>query len=355
MESSQPLCVVSPDGTFDDKAASGLDLKEADLLEIYRLMSLVRRADLESTALQRQGELAVYPPLLGQEAAQVGSAYALASGDFVFPSYRELGAAIVRGIDMVEYLNFYRGTWHGGTWDFNEDRFGMVSVPIASQIPHAVGYALGSKLEGKSQVTLVYFGDGATSQGDFHEGANLAAVFKAPVVLFCQNNQWAISVPVAAQTAAPIHTKAQGYGMPGVLVDGNDVLATYLVTKHAIDRARSGEGPTLIEALTYRMGPHSTADDASKYQPKEQIEKWGALDPLQRYRTYLEKAGILTAPFEEQTRRDADELAAYIRQGIVGAPPPALEDLFKWVFAEPTPHLSAQSAEMLSEAQGQDG
>ncbi|MEO7804900.1 MAG: pyruvate dehydrogenase (acetyl-transferring) E1 component subunit alpha [Actinomycetota bacterium] len=349
--SAELFQLLDIDGNLDHEAAKGLDLKEQDLLELFRLMLLVRRADVEATALQRQGELAVYPPLVGQEAAQVGSAFALDQGDFVFPSYRELGAAVVRGIDLVDYLAFYRGTWHGGAYDPLESRFGMVSVPIASQIVHAVGYALGAKLDNKPIVTMAYFGDGATSQGDFHEGCNFASVFKVPLVLFCQNNQWAISVPVSAQTVAPIHAKASAYGMPGIFVDGNDVLAVYVATKKAVDAARSGEGPTLIEALTYRLGPHSTADDAGKYQPKTEIEKWQRRDPIDRYAKFLRNEGSLTSELEEEYETACDVLAAHVRAGVVGAAPPPLTDLFRWVFAEPTPHLLRQQQNLLSEAE----
>lgn len=347
--------LLDENGVLDEGAASSLDLKEQDLLELYRLMVLTRRADLESTALQRQGELAVYPPLLGQEAAQIGSAFALEQSDFVFPSYRELGAAVARGIDLVDYLHFYRGTWHGGTYDPLKTRFGMVSVPIASQVQHAVGYALGAKLDRKPIVTLAYFGDGATSQGDFHEACNFASVFKAPVVFFCQNNQWAISVPVGAQTAGDIYRKADGYGFPGVRVDGNDVLATYLVTKQAVDRARAEGTPTLIEAITYRMGPHSTADDATRYQPKEQIEEWRRKDPISRYRTWLTTTKVMTDEASATFEQEADALAAHIRSGIVGAPPPDEESLFTWVFAEQTPHLARQKAQLMDELGGADG
>ena len=343
------------DGKLNPQAAKGLELKEQELLELYRWMVLTRRADLEATALQRQGELAVYPPLLGQEAAQIGSAFALESNDFVFPSYRELGAAIVRGIDLVDYLHFYRGTWHGGTYDPLKSRFGMVSVPIASQAQHAVGYALGAKLDHKAIVTMAYFGDGATSQGDFHEACNFAAVFKAPVVFFCQNNHWAISVPVEKQTAGEIYKKAEGYGFPGVRVDGNDVLATYMVTKQAVDRARAEGTPTLIEAITYRMGPHSTADDAARYQPKEEIEMWKLRDPITRYRTYLTDETILSADAVADYDSEADALATYIRAGIVGAPPPSERDLFEWVFEQKTPHLLRQEQQLFDEIEASDG
>ncbi len=276
------LLRVLPEDGRSEVDVSDLGLDPARLRELYRLMLLVRRADLEATALQRQGELAVYPPLLGQEAAQVGSAFALEPTDWIFPSYRELGAAVVRGVDLVEYLHFYRATWHGGTYDANAHRFGYVAVPVASQILHAVGVAMGATLDGLPDVAMAYFGDGATSEGDFHEGCNFAGVFRAPVVFFCQNNQWAISVPLAHQTAAPIWRKAEAYGFPGVRVDGNDVLAVYRATRDAVARAREGV-PTLIEAVTYRMGPHSTADDATRYQPADEIERWKARDPVDRY------------------------------------------------------------------------
>jgi len=343
--------IIDEEGNLDEAAASGLDLKKEDLLELYRLMTLTRRADVESTALQRQGELAVYPPLIGQEAAQIGSAFALGESDFVFPSYRELGVAVTRGIDLVEYLHFYRGTWHGGTYDPIKSRFGMVTVPIASQIPHGVGYALGAKLDSKPIVVMVYFGDGATSQGDFHEGCNFASVFDVPVVLFCQNNGWAISVPVEEQTRAPIYRKADAYGIEGVWVDGNDVLATYLVTKQAVERARTESRPTLIEAVTYRVGPHSTADDAGRYQPADQIAHWKGRDPLDRYKKFLTREGHLDKSTEAQFIKDADDLAAHIRAGIVGAPPAPESELFEWVFAEKSTGLAKQERELMEEAQ----
>ena len=212
----QPYRVLSTDGSGAPTVEpADLGLKDEDLREMYRLLVKVRRADVEATALQRQGQLAVYPPLIGQEAAQVGSAFAVQRGDYLFPSYRELGAAVVRGVDLVEYLHFYRATWHGGTFDANEHRFGYVSVPVGSQTLHAVGWAMGAKKDGRSDVAVAYFGDGATSEGDVHEAWNFAAVFRAPVVFFCQNNQWAISVPLSRQTVAPIWRKAGAYGFPG--------------------------------------------------------------------------------------------------------------------------------------------
>lgn len=317
-------------------------------------MVLARRADLEATALQRQGELAVYPPLLGQEASQVGSAYAMEAEDFAFPSYRELGVALVRGVDLVDYLHFYRATWHGGAYDAREFGFGMVCVPVASQVIHAVGYALGAKLDGKRLVAVPYFGDGATTQGDFHEGCNFAAVLEVPVVFFCQNNQWAISVPLSQQTVAPIYKKAEAYGFPGVRVDGNDVLAVYQVMKEAVDRARTEGAPTLIEAVTYRVEAHSTADDAGRYRSKGEAEFWRKFDPIDRFRKFLVSEKLLDDEIEERYSKEADTLAEHIREGIVGAPPPPLEDLFKWVFSEPTPHLLEQQRELMEEARGPD-
>jgi pyruvate dehydrogenase E1 component alpha subunit len=346
-EEPEPQRIVAPDGTADERALADLDLKEEDLLELYRLMALTRRADLEATAMQRQGELAVYPPLAGQEAAQVGSAFALGETDFIFPSYRELGAAVVRRIDLVEYLHFYRQTWHGGTYDPYEHRFGMISVPVGSQPLHAVGYALGKKWDGERMCALTYFGDGATSEGDVHEAMNFAAVMAAPVVFFCQNNGWAISVPLSEQTLVPIYRKAEAYGFPGVQVDGNDVLAVYRATREAAARAREDATPTLIEALTYRIGPHSTADDAGRYRADDEVEAWRKKDPLDRYERFLTSQGALTDAVRSSVSEEADRLAAHVRAGIVGAPPRPVEELFEWVFEEPTETLRRQRDEAL--------
>ncbi|MDP8957517.1 MAG: pyruvate dehydrogenase (acetyl-transferring) E1 component subunit alpha [Actinomycetota bacterium] len=341
-----PVRLIPSEGE-PDLDLSTLGLQEKELRDLYRLMTLTRRADLEATALQRQGELAVYPPLIGQEAAQVGSAFALEEADWMFPSYRELGAAVVRGVDLVEYLHFYRATWHGGTYDANAHRFGYVSVPVGSQVLHAVGFAMGSKKDGSGLVSLVYFGDGATSEGDFHEGCNFAAVFRTPVIFFCQNNQWAISVPLSAQTVTPIWRKADAYGFPGIQVDGNDVLAVYQVTKEAAARARDEGIPTLIEAVTYRLGPHSTADDASKYRPNEEVERWRELDPLERYRRWLEASGIADQSFFQTAEEEAKEYAARIRAGVIDSGPRPVEELFEWVFEDLPPHLARQRDEVV--------
>jgi len=344
-----PLRVIPAEGE-PEPDLSALGLKDEELRELYRLMALTRRADLEATALQRQGELAVYPPLIGQEASQVGSAFALEESDWIFPSYRELGAAVVRGVDLVEYLQFYRATWHGGTYDANAHRFGMVSVPVGSQILHAVGYAMGAKLDGASVCTMVYFGDGATSEGDFHEGCNFAAVFRSPVVFFCQNNQWAISVPLSAQTISPIWRKAEAYGFPGVQVDGNDVLAVYRATREAANRAREEGVPTLIEAVTYRIGPHSTADDATRYRPREEVEHWKALDPLDRYKAWLARSDRGDQAFFDQVEEEARAFAGRMRAGVIASAPRPVEELFEWVYAELPESLRRQRDEALEAA-----
>ena len=354
-EHDEAIRILAPDGSVADPAArEALDLKDEDLRAIYRYMALARQVDIECTALQRQGELAVYPPLIGQEAAQVGSAFALAEEDFVFPSYREAAVALVRGVDLVEYMHFHRGTRHGGIEDPIKKRFAEISVPVSSQTLHAVGWAMGARKDGIDACAIVYFGDGATSQGDFHEACNFAGVFGAPVIFFCQNNGWAISVPTAKQTAGKIWKKAEGYGFPGIRVDGNDALATYKVTKEAASRARNEHVPTLIEAVTYRMGPHSTADDRSRYQPEEEIGSWGELDPLVRYKAFLESENVIDPAFMESVDADAKELASTIRAGIAGAPPLDAREMFEWVWADLPEVLKRQRDEVAGLIEGAD-
>jgi pyruvate dehydrogenase E1 component alpha subunit len=328
-----PVQLVAPDGTSAGDFDVGLDPE--GLRELLRLMIRARRLDRECFSLQREGELTVYPPFEGQEAAQVGSAFALGANDFVFPSFRELAVAIARGVDAVEYLRYHRGTWHGGPYDPIANRFAPICVPVATQILHAVGWALGAKLDGKDACSIAYFGEGSASEGDFHEGANLAAVFRAPVILFCQNNGWAISVPLHEQTAAPIFRRADGYGFPGVRVDGNDVLAVYAVTKTAVERARAGDGPTLIEAVTYRIGPHTTSDDATRYRSEEEVARWRERDPIERYRKYLLGAGLADEAFVADCGSDAETWVAEVRAALssLGAPPAS--EVFDFVFAEP--------------------
>ena len=328
-----PLQLVAPDGTPAGDVDVGL---EADgLRELLRLMIRARRLDRQCMALQREGELTVYPPFEGQEAAQVGSAFALGPDDFVFPSFRELAVAVARSVDAVEYLRYHRGTWHGGPYDPIANRFAPICVPVATQIVHAVGWALGAKLDGKAVCAIAYFGEGSASEGDFHEGANLAAVFRAPAILFCQNNGWAISVPLKEQIAAPIFRRAEGYGFPGVRVDGNDVLAVYSVTKAAAERARAGDGPTLIEAMTYRIGPHTTSDDATRYRSEEEVARWRERDPIERYRRYLLGAGLADDGFVAACEAGAEAWVAKVRAGLAALGAPPASEMFDFVFAEP--------------------
>jgi pyruvate dehydrogenase E1 component alpha subunit len=340
--------ILAPDGTAVGDVDVGLS--EEELRELLRLMILARRLDHECVALNRDGELLQYPPFEGQEAAQVGSASALAPEDLAFPSFRELAAAIVRGVDPVEYLCYHRGTWHGGPYDPAAHGFAPICVPTASQIVHAVGWALGAKLDRKAACALAYFGEGSTSEGDFHEASNLAGVFDLPVVLFCQNNGWAISVPQAEQFAAPIHRRAAGYGFPGVLVDGNDVLAVYRVTREALERARSGGGPTLIEALTYRIGPHTTSDDPSRYRSEEEVEAWRARDPIDRYRRHLLAAGLVDEMTVRGFEEDAEVRAAEVRRGITAVADPPTDRPFDLAFSEPPSGLERQRREVLGDA-----
>lgn len=342
------LRCLAPDGSPVGDADVGLS--EEELRGLLRWMILARRLDRECMALQRQGELTVYPPFEGQEAAQVGSAAALGPGDMVFPSFRELAAAIVRGVDAATYLQYHRGTWHGGPYDPLATGFAPICVPVATQLVHAVGWALGAKLDGRRACALAYFGDGSASEGDFHEAANLAAVFRVPAVLFCQNNGWAISVPSRSQFAAPIAARAAGYGMPGIRVDGNDVLAVYRATREALERARAGGGPTLIEALTYRLGPHTTADDPSRYRDEAEVERWRALDPIERYRRFLLASGLADEGFVAACEAEAEVWVERVRAELVALDAPPASEVFDHVFAEPPATLARQRAEALGDA-----
>jgi 2-oxoisovalerate dehydrogenase E1 component subunit alpha len=342
---TEPLRILSPDGEPVGDADVGLDAE--DLRSLLRWMVVARRLDRECIALQRQGELTVYPGFEGQEAAQIGSAWALDREDFVWPTFRELAAALVRGVDAVQYLQYHRGTWHGGPYDPRATRFGPICIPIATQLPHAAGYALGQKLDGTDVVTLAYFGDGSTSEGDFHEAANLAGVWRLPLVLFCQNNGWAISVPAAEQTAGELWRRADGYGFPGIRVDGNDVLAVYAATRDAVARARRGEGPTLVEAMTYRIGAHSTADDAGRYREEADVDAARRGDPIERYRTWLVSTGTADEAFVSSCGSEAEAFAMEVREGVIATPAPPVEWMFDWLYAAPAPAFERHRDEAL--------
>src|ERR1700737_1494599 len=284
--------LFSPAGELTADARSRLGLDAAALRELYRNMVLIRRADQEALNLQRQGELGLWGQYLGQEAIHVGAMTALRTEDWVFPSYREFGMAMIRGIDPADMLTLFRGLSHG-PWDPRKYHFAPLAIPVATQVPHAVGFAMGCRLKHTDEVVLSTFGDGATSEGDWHEAMNFAGVFKAPVVFLCQNNYWAISVPLSKQTAGSIAERAQGYGFPGLRIDGNDVLGVYAAVRAAAARARQGDGPYLIEAVTYRMGAHTSSDDPTRYRPDSELQAWNAKDPIARYQAWLEQQGII--------------------------------------------------------------
>jgi pyruvate dehydrogenase E1 component alpha subunit len=309
------------------------DIGDQQLLSLYEDMVVVRRIDTEATALQRQGELGLWPPLLGQEASQIGSGRALRSDDFVFSSYRENGVAYCRGAGLTDLVRVWRGTAQTG-WNPYDINMATPQVIIGAQTLHATGYALGIQADGADAVAVAYFGDGATSEGDVNEAMIFAATYAAPVIFFCQNNQWAISEPVALQAQRPIAERAPGFGIPSVRVDGNDVLAVLAVTRAALDRARSGGGPTFIEAVTYRMGPHTTADDPSRYRDPAELDKWKGKDPIARVEAYLAGAGILTPETAEAVATTADTVAAELRAGCVSLPDPDPMTVFDNVYVD---------------------
>ncbi|MCU1591643.1 MAG: pyruvate dehydrogenase (acetyl-transferring) component subunit alpha [Frankiales bacterium] len=339
--------LLTPEGERVSHPDYDIDLSDEDYRGFYRDLVLVRRIDVEATALQRQGELGIWAALLGQEAAQVGSGRALRPQDFAFPTYREHGVAWCRGVDPLRLLGLFRGVDNGG-WDPQATRFQLYTIVIGSQTLHATGYAMGITKDGAvgdaetGEATIAYFGDGASSQGDVNEAFVWASVYNAPIVFFCQNNQWGISTPTANQTRIPLYQRARGFGFPGVRVDGNDVLATYAVTRKALDDARTGQGPTLVEAFTYRMGAHTTSDDPTRYRLATELEAWKLKDPLERMKAFLYKQQIVGAAFFEGVEHDADELAARIRKGCLEMPDPDPLSMFDSVYAEQTPLLGQQ-------------
>ncbi|WP_020075146.1 pyruvate dehydrogenase (acetyl-transferring) E1 component subunit alpha [Cryocola sp. 340MFSha3.1] len=317
------------------------DIGTDQLLALYEDMQVIRRIDAEATALQRQGELGLWPPLLGQEAAQIGSGRALRTDDFVFSSYREHGVAYCRGAGLVDLLRVWRGTTQSG-WNPYDINMATPQVIIGAQTLHATGYALGIQADGTDAVAVAYFGDGATSEGDVNEALIFAATYAAPVIFFCQNNQYAISEPVSLQAQRPIADRAPGFGVPSVRVDGNDVLAVLAVTRAALDRARSGGGPTFIEAVTYRMGPHTTADDPTRYRDASELDAWRGKDPLARVEAYLVAQGALTDDRRAAITAKADAVAAEMRAGITTLADPDPLTVFDNVYAEPHTGLTRQ-------------
>jgi 2-oxoisovalerate dehydrogenase E1 component alpha subunit len=317
---------------------------EALLTRLYAQLVRGRRFNAQATALTRQGRLAVYPSSTGQEASEVAAALALEEGDWLFPSYRDTLAAVARGLDPVQALTLLRGDWHTG-YDPREHRIAPLSTPLATQLPHAVGLAHAARLKGDDVVALAMVGDGGTSEGDFHEALNFAAVWQAPVVFLVQNNGFAISVPLAKQSAAPsLAHKAVGYGMPGRLVDGNDAPAMHEVLTEAVQRARRGGGPTLVEAVTYRIEAHTNADDATRYRQDAEVAAWVERDPVTRLERYLREAGLLTDAQHAELTAQAERMAEHVRDGLNRDVEPDPSMLFAHVYATPTPQLAEQAA-----------
>ena len=338
--------LLTPEGERVEHPEYSLDISEDELRSLYRDLTLVRRWDVEATALQRQGELGIWASLLGQEAAQVGAGRALAPSDMAFPTYREHGVAWVRGVDPLDVISLFRGVDNGG-WDPVATGFNLYTVVIGAQCLHATGYAMGVQRDSAESAVLAFLGDGATSQGEVNESLIWAATFSAPVVFFCQNNQYAISVPIERQSRVPLFQRAAGFGFPGVRVDGNDVLAVLAVTKAALAAAREGQGPTFIEAFTYRMGAHTTSDDPTRYRLASELEEWKLRDPIARLKAYLSRSGIADHDFFDAVEAEADELAVRIRQGTVEMVDPPGTSMFDHVYAEQTPTLAAQRAEFV--------
>jgi pyruvate dehydrogenase E1 component alpha subunit len=338
--------VTHPDYAFD------VPDEPAVVRGFYRDMVLTRRIDTESTALQRHGELGIWTQLLGQEAAQIGCGRALRPQDFVFPTYREHGVAFCRGLDPLKILGLFRGVTHG-SWDPDQHNFANYTIVIGAQTLHATGYAMGVQRDGavgtgdpdRDTSVVAFFGDGASSQGDVNESFIFAASYNAPVVFFCQNNQWAISEPIERQSRIPLYQRANGFGFPGVRVDGNDVLAMYAVTQAALQYTRDGNGPMLIEAYTYRMGAHTTTDDPTRYRMSDEVEYWKLKDPIQRVKVYLTRNGMADQAFFDEVEREADEIGAYLRDGCKALPDPDPRAIFDRVFVETTDELAAQRDE----------
>ncbi|MEV0191668.1 pyruvate dehydrogenase (acetyl-transferring) E1 component subunit alpha [Kitasatospora purpeofusca] len=333
---AQPELVqlLTPEGERVEHPDFPLTVEADELRALYRDLVLVRRFDAEATSLQRQGELGLWASLLGQEAAQVGSGRAMRPGDYAFPTYREHGVAWCRDVDPLNLLGMFRGVNHGG-WDPNEKNFHLYTIVIGAQTLHATGYAMGITKDGADDAVIAYFGDGASSQGDVNEAFTFASVYNSPVVFFCQNNQWAISEPTTTQTKIPLYRRASGFGFPGIRVDGNDVLACLAVTRWALEHARTGNGPVLIEAFTYRMGAHTTSDDPTRYRAADETEAWKAKDPITRLRTLLEKEGLADEEFFASVEAESEQLGLRVREGVRSMPDPDPTLIFDHAYAEP--------------------
>ena len=346
--------LLTPEGERVPHADFSYDGDDDSIRALFRDLVLSRRIDFEAHALQRHGELGLWAPALGQEAAQIGSGRALRPQDFAFPTYREHGVALCRGVDPALLLGLFRGVELGG-WDPAEQGFALYSIVIGAQTLHATGYAMGLTLDGevgrndpeRDAAVIAYFGDGATSQGDVNEAFDWAAVFNAPVVFFCQNNQYAISASTERNTRGPIAQRAGGFGFSGIRVDGNDVLACHAVTTAAMQKARNGEGPSLIEAYTYRMGAHTTSDDPTRYRDSAEVETWKLKDPIERVKRYLLTQGT-PQEFFDDLDGEAERLGQHLRETCKALPEPDLAALFDHVYVDGSAELAEQKAQYVA-------
>jgi pyruvate dehydrogenase E1 component alpha subunit len=340
--------LILPDGSPNPNSGFDPSVLDDRLAELYTTMVVTRGLDEEYVNLQRQGQLALFPSCRGQEAAQIGCAAALRPDDWLFPQYRELGIFLVRGVAPGDIGLAWRGTWHGGL-GFVEHCVAPMSIPIGTQALHAVGAAMASSWLGDQSLAVAFIGDGATSEGDVHEAMNLAAVRGAPCIFFIQNNGWAISTPVSEQCRAPLVDRASGYGMPGVQVDGNDIVACFTVVAEAASRARSGGGPTLIDAVTYRMGPHTTSDDPTRYRDAEEVDLWAQRDPILRTQRHLQRIGGWSEALGASAEERARSMRADLRAVVVDAPDGDPLEVFDHVYVEPPLSLLAQRTELAIE------
>ena len=338
------LKILDIDGKCDETLKPRLS--DEVIKKLFELMILSRTFDDIAVKLQREGRIGTYAPGRGQEATQVASAYVLNDSDWFFPAFRENAVYITKNFPMEMLYEYWGGDERGEKIPDDFNAF-TVAIPVGTQIPHAVGFAWACKFKGDKRAVLVYFGDGATSRGDFHEGLNFAGVFKLPVVFLCQNNQWAISLPDKRQTASKtLAQKAIAYGFEGKQVDGNDVFSVYKAVKEALDKARSGDGPTLIECVTYRMGNHTTSDDASRYRTKEEIEEWAKRDPIDRLRKYMKRAGLWNEEYEKRITVEAMEKVQKAVEKAESVQKPEVKDLFEWTYSDVPQRLREQQEEL---------
>jgi 2-oxoisovalerate dehydrogenase E1 component subunit alpha len=349
LPSAAPLQLIDPDGGPGQNPGELAPPEPLILLDLYRRMVLGRRFDQQATTLTKQGRLAVYPSSHGQDACQVGAVLALREDDWLFPTYRDTVAIVTRGVDPVQALSLLRGDWHCG-YDPYQHRIAPQCTPLATSALHAVGLAHAARLKQQDQAAVVLMGDGATSEGDTHEALNFAAVWRAPAVFLVQNNGYAISVPLAKQTAAPtLAAKGIGYGIPSLLIDGNDAAAVYSAVRTGIERGAAGHGPTLIEAITYRIEAHTNADDAARYRAADEVQTWLARDPIARLEAYLKAAGLLDEDAVRRIAAEAEQFADGVRERMnvdAGIDP---AELFAHVYAQPTEALEHQRAALLGE------